>query len=95
MYRGRLLRLVLSIGACLLWAGVSWAAHISTHASPKTKSQKVNETQRTRRRLRRLSRSRATTPIHASLKTRRRRSYERFHMSSFSADLTGGDITAG
>jgi penicillin-binding protein 2 len=97
MYRGRFLRLVFALCACLPLAGVSWAAHIATHTPTKSKSQKVSETQRTRRHYHRLARSRSATPVRrVSVRTRRHRYYERFTMSSFAAaDIANGDITAG
>ena len=98
MYRGSFLRLVFALCACLPLAGVSWAAHIATHTPTKSKSQKVSETQRTRRHYRRLARTRSATPVRrVSVSThRRRRYYERFTTSSFAAgDLYNGDITAG
>ena len=95
MFRGSLLRLVLAVGACLPLAGVSWAAHIATHTPTKTKSQKISETQHTRRRLHHLARSRSATVHPVSVTTRRHHYYERFHMSSFAEDITSGDITAG
>ena len=100
MFTGKsLLRLLLALSASLLLAGTSWAAHISTSAHPQTKSKtparKVSESQRTRRRMRHLARSRSATLTHASVSTRRRRYYERFHMSSFAEDIASGDLTAG
>ena len=91
-----LFRLLAALLACLPLAGVSWAAHISTHA-PKSKSQqsKISESQRTRRRIHHLARSRSAHLRHASVRVRRRRSYERFHMSSFAEDIAAGDITTG
>ena len=75
---------------------MSWAAHINTNTSSKSKSQKkVSENARTRRRIHRLARSRGAKVRKASVKTRRHRYYERFHMSSFAEDITDGDITAG
>lgn len=96
MFRGSLLRLVFALCACLPLAGVSWAAHIATH-TPTKKSQKISETQHTRRHYRRLARSHSATPIRrVSATTRRHRYYERFTMSSFAAgDIYNGDITAG
>ena len=90
-------------------AGVSWAAHIntSTHTPAKSKSQtKISESQHTRRRLHHLAHARSATPATSagitkvsvsptSRTTRRRHSYERFHMSSFAEDITAGDITTG
>ena len=95
MFRGSLLRLVLALVASLLFAGMSWAAHINTHTSAKS-SKKVSETPRTRRRLHHLAKSRTATVQRTSVTTpRRHHYYERFHMSSFAEDLTNGDITAG
>jgi len=97
MFRGSHLRLVFALCACLPLAGMSWAAHINTHTPTKSKSQKVNETARTRRRYHHLARSRSAKPIPVSATTRRRHHYyERFHMSSFvQDDITAGDITTG
>jgi penicillin-binding protein 2 len=96
MFRGSLLRLVLALAASLALAGISWAANINTHTATKTNSKKVSETQRTRRRMHHLAKSRGATVKRTSLTTpRRRRYYERFHMSSFAEDLTNGDITTG
>jgi len=90
----RSVRLLLGILSCLLLAGVSWAAHINTHAPAKSKAQKVNETPRTRRRYRHLARSRS--PHVTSVSTRSHRHYyERFHMSSFAEDIGNGDLIAG
>jgi penicillin-binding protein 2 len=94
MFKGKsLLRLVLAFLACLPLAGVSWAAHISTHA-PKKSQPKISENQHARRRLHHLARSRSVsaTPVSA---TRRRRYHERFHMSSFAEDISAGDVTTG
>src|SRR3954453_3189564 len=97
MFRGnRLLRLLFALCAALLLTGMSWAAHINTNTSSKSKSQKkVSENARTRRRIHRLARSRGAKLRKASVKTRHHRYYERFHMSSFAEDITDGDITAG
>ena len=97
MFRGnRLLRLLFALCASLLLTGMSWAAHINTNTSSRSKSQKkVSENARTRRRIHRLARSRGAKVRRASVKTRRHRYYERFHMSSFAEDITDGDITAG
>jgi cell division protein FtsI/penicillin-binding protein 2 len=93
--RQSLLRLILGLLACLSLAGVSWAAHINTSTKSKTPS-KISETQRARRRLHRLARSRSANVTRVSATTRRRRYHERFSMSSFVADdITAGDITTG
>ena len=95
MFKGSLLRLVLALVVCLPLAGMSWAAHINTHTP--TKSKKVSETPRTRRRIHHLAKSRTAkvTRVSATTTHRRRRYYERFHMSSFAEDVSAGDITAG
>ena len=97
MFRGSLLRLVLVLCACLSLVSVSWAARIATRTPSKSKSQKVSETQRTRRRLHHLARSRSSATVRrVSVTTRRRRHYyERFTMSSFAEDIANGDNTAG
>src|SRR4029077_11566913 len=96
MFKGRLLRFVLTLCACLPFAGMSWAANINTHTSTKSNSKKVSETPRTRRRIHHLAKSRGATVTRVSATThRRRRYYERFHMSSFAEDIAAGDITAG
>jgi penicillin-binding protein 2 len=73
------------------------AATVSTRSltSHKSKSQKINESQHARRRMRRLARSRAAVPTTQSSLHRRHRYYERFYTSSFAQDITEGDITAG
>jgi len=96
MFRGSLLRLVLTLCACLPLAGVSWAAHINTHTPTKSNSKKVSETTRTRRRMHRLAKSRTTVKrVSVTTTHHRRRYYERFHMSSFAEDIAAGDVTAG
>jgi penicillin-binding protein 2 len=91
----RLLRFVCTCLACVSLAAMSWAANINTRAlHSKSKSQKISESTRTRRHLRRLARSRASV-THASVRTRRHRYYERFSMSSFADGIGEGDTTAG
>src|SRR3982074_1801388 len=93
----RLLRLAFVFVTCLSLAGLSWAAHVNTHAlnSGKSKSQKINEGPRTRRRLHRLARSRSARVTRTSMHTRRHRYYERFSMSSCARGIAEGDITTG
>ncbi|MHB8217502.1 MAG: penicillin-binding transpeptidase domain-containing protein [Candidatus Sulfotelmatobacter sp.] len=96
------LRLVVVVGGLLLTPGI-WAAHVDPHAlnSNKSKSTKrVNESQRTRRRMRHLARGRTTTAHTTSLRrasatTTRRRYHERFFTSSFAEGIAAGDITDG
>jgi penicillin-binding protein 2 len=102
MFKASVLRLFAAVLSLMPLAGVSWAAHITTHPPAKSKSQKISETTRTRRRLHHLARSRSATshataavvtPVSTTL--HRRRYHERFHMSSFAEDITAGDVTAG
>ena len=79
-----------------------WAAHVDPHAlnTRKSKSTKVSESQRTRRRIRHLARGRSVAGrrpglTRASATTRRHRYHERFFMSSFAEGIAAGDITDG
>ena len=91
----RLLRLVLAGIICLCMTSIGRAANINTHPQhSKSKSQKINETARTRRHLHRLARSRVGV-THVSVHARRHHYYERFSMSSFADGIGEGDITAG
>jgi penicillin-binding protein 2 len=98
----RCLRLVAIVGSLSL-APALWAAHVNPHALNTSKSKstnsKVSESQRTRRRMRRLARGR-TTSSHGASVTRasvssRHRYHERFFVSSFAEGLTGGDVMEG
>ena len=92
----RILRLVVALIGCVSMIDIAWAANVNTHVlHPKSKSQKVSETARTRRRQHHLARSRGATITRASVRTRRHRYYERFTMSSFANEVTEGDITGG
>jgi len=75
------------------------AASVSTRSlnSSKSKSQKVSETPRARKRLSRLARSRARNArlLSASHHRRRHRYYEHFTASSYMDEVTEGDITTG
>lgn len=89
-------RLFLTFVSCLVLVTLSWAAHINTHTPTKSKSQKISESQHTRRRIHHLAHSRGSHVTRASATLRRRHHYyERFYMSSFADDITAGDITAG
>jgi penicillin-binding protein 2 len=96
----------------LLTAPVLWAAHVNPHAlnNNKSKSAKVSESQRTRRRMRHLARGRTTghtavshtgsaasrgTLTRVSVPNRRHSYHERFFMSSFAAGIAAGDVTDG
>jgi penicillin-binding protein 2 len=74
------------------------AASVNARAlTGKSKSQKVAENARARRRMSRLASRRAVTPASRRTATHRRRHrfYERFYTSSFAEDIAEGDVTAG
>jgi penicillin-binding protein 2 len=87
-----LLRLFFVFLICLPLAG--WAANTNTTTPRKAKSQKISESQHTRRRYHHLARSRSAAVTRVSATTRRRY-HERFHMSSFAEDIAAGDVIAG
>jgi penicillin-binding protein 2 len=97
------MRFFRGIFAFLIWLPLSvasWAAHVNTPAtnSAKSKTQKINETPRTKRRLHHLASARSATPVsgaHLSTVAHHRRYQERFHMSSFAEDIAEGDAIAG
>jgi len=86
-----------------------WAAHVSTRPNTsKTKTSKLSESQRTKRRMRHLARGRSTahptvtltgttTSSHLSSASvhSRHRYRERFSTSSFAEGVTSGDVTDG
>jgi cell division protein FtsI/penicillin-binding protein 2 len=92
--RKSLLRLVLGLLWCLCLTAPSWAAHIATSTAKAKSPRKISETQRTRRHLRRLARSRSANVRRVSATTHRRYR-ERFSMSSFADGLIAGDVTTG
>ena len=74
------------------------AATINTRRTTRSKSRhRITESARARRQMRSLRRSRASYVRHGRRYryARRHRSYERFYTSSFSDELTDGDVTAG
>jgi cell division protein FtsI/penicillin-binding protein 2 len=90
----QLIRLIGTVVACLSLVGMSFAAHVNTTPnSSKSKSQKISESQRTRKRLHHLAHSRSASVTSGGMHRRRYR--ERFRVSSFANDVTEGDITAG
>jgi penicillin-binding protein 2 len=92
------LRLLFLAGVMFALTALGDAANVNARAlTGKSKSQKVSESQRARRRMSRLARSRSVTT--ASRRTvvhhRRHRYYERFYTSSFAEDITEGDVVTG
>ena len=93
-----ILRLLLLV--VLTWAltALASAANVNARAlTGKSKSQKVAESQRARRRMTRLARSRTVTTAaqRTSTRHRRHRYYERFYTSSYAEDIAEGDVVAG
>ncbi len=92
------LRLLLLVVTMTALAGLGEAANVNTRAlTGKSKSQKVAESQRARRRMSRLARSRGVTAAGQRTRVhhRRHRYYERFYTSSYAEDIAEGDITTG
>jgi penicillin-binding protein 2 len=92
------LRLMLLAVLTMMLAAVGFAANVNTRSlTGKSKSQKLAESQRARRRMTHLARSRGVTSAAKRRTVRRRRHhyYERFYTSSFAEDITEGDVVAG
>jgi len=92
------LRLLFLAGVMFALTALGDAANVNARAlTGKSRSQKVSESQRARRRMSHLARSRSVTT--ASRRTlvhhRRHRYYERFYTSSFAEDITEGDVVTG
>src|SRR5207248_2782441 len=84
------------IALLMLLAESGFAANVNTRAvMGKSKSQKISETQRARRRMTRLARSRSRRAKMVRTGHRRRRYYERFYTSSFAQDVSDGDVASG
>jgi penicillin-binding protein 2 len=90
----------------LLWLAVATlalttfgsAANVNARSlTGKSKSQKVAENQRARRRMSRLAKSRTVTPAgqRTAVRHRRHHYYERFYTSSYAEDITEGDVSTG
>jgi penicillin-binding protein 2 len=94
----KILRLLLLAIVTLALTTFGSAANVNARAlTSKSKSQKVAENQRARRRMSRLARSRTVTPAgqRTSVRRRRHRYYERFYTSSYAEDITEGDVSTG
>jgi cell division protein FtsI/penicillin-binding protein 2 len=88
------LRLAFFLGMAMLLEASGIAASVNPRAlTPRPKARGVTENQHAKKRMRTLARGRAPRARYAT--HRRRRYYERFHTSSFSSDITEGDVTAG
>ena len=87
------LNLIAACIAVLLSGNIGTAATVSTHSlTSKSKTQKISESQHTRRRMHRLAHNRVA---HRTLRARRHHYYERFYTSSFASDITEGDVSTG
>jgi cell division protein FtsI/penicillin-binding protein 2 len=99
--QSNLLRSVGTLLAGALVAHLGFAATLNPpRLAPKSKTQKVVETQHTRGRMRRLARgrgpaTRSVARLHRTGFAHPHHYYEHFTASSFAADITDGDITAG
>ena len=94
----RLTRLFVFIVSIVLIIPSGMAATINTRplTSSKSKSRTVKENARARRHMRHLARSRRVrSRTIASLRRHRHHYYERFYTSSFSSDITEGDVSGG
>lgn len=99
-FRACILRLAFFMGLAMLLEASGIAASVNPSTlTPRRKAHGVTESQHAKRRMRTLARSRVPGSHYAASRysaTRRRpRYYERFHTSSFSSDITEGDVTAG
>jgi len=104
----RLLRLIVITGLNLSLAGMSFAAHITTHTPAKSKAQKLNErkiseSQRTRRRLHHLAHTRPTVSthsaapgaVHSSVRSASIRTHRRHYYERFTMSSFAEDLTSG
>jgi penicillin-binding protein 2 len=94
------LRLASFLGMAVLLEASGIAASVNPSAvTPHKKTHSVTESQRAKRRMRTLARSRAPRSQYAATgysgTPRRHRYNERFHTSSFASDITEGDVAAG
>ncbi len=91
-------RLLLLAVVALALCRFAVAASVNTRAlTGKSKSQKLAESARARRKMTHLARKRSVTTAskRAKIHRRRHRHYERFYTSSFAEDITEGDVTEG
>jgi len=86
------LRAVFTLVLVGLLCAISFGATVNTRTlRPKTKEKSVTESQRARRRMTRLARSRGSRRYAR----RHRRYYERFYTSSYAEDIANDDVTTG
>jgi penicillin-binding protein 2 len=87
----------LLLATLTVWAVAGLCANVNPQSlTGKSKSQKVSESQRARRRMSHLARSRSSAQLRTASRTHRRhRYYERFYTSSFAEDITEGDSATG
>jgi cell division protein FtsI/penicillin-binding protein 2 len=86
------LRAVFTLVLVGLLCAISFGATVNTRTlRPKTKEKSVTESQRARRRMTHLARSRGSRRYAR----RHRRYYERFYTSSYAEDIANDDVTTG
>src|SRR5919197_5086998 len=93
------LRVISLVILPLVFSVLCLGANVNTRSlTSRAKSQKVAESQRARRRMTRLARSRSVTTAAGRTAVRhhrRHRFYERFYTSSFAEDIAAGDVVDG
>ena len=98
MNTNNFLRLLFLAGVMFALTALGDAANVNARAlTGKAKAQKVSESQRARRRMSHLARTRSVTTAgrRTVVHHRRHRYYERFYTSSFAEDITEGDVVTG
>jgi penicillin-binding protein 2 len=96
-WRSNFFRLFVLAVTMFAFASFGRAANVNARAlTAKSKSQKVAENQRARRRMSHLAKSRVTPAARrTATRHRRHRYYERFYTSSYAEDIAEGDLVAG
>src|ERR1700676_3303039 len=93
-FRAWFLRIAFFLGLAILLEASGIAASVNPPTlTPRRKARGGTENQHAKKRMRTLARSRAPRSRYAT--HRRPRYYERFHTSSFTDDITEGDVTTG
>jgi penicillin-binding protein 2 len=92
----KFLRVFVLAVVTFVFASFASAANVNARSlAAKSKSQKLTESQRARRHMSHLAKSRVTPAARRTATRRRHRYYERFYTSSFAEDITEGDLIAG
>src|SRR6201997_3356553 len=92
----KLFRVFVLALVAFVFASFASAANVNARSlTAKSKSQKLTESQRARRHMSHLAKSRVTPAARRTATRRRHRYYERFYTSSYAEDITEGDAIAG